>query len=47
LENLHDVAGQWQDALFPAFAQNTQLSVGQLQIFELEGQNLTGTQPVQ
>jgi hypothetical protein len=47
LENPHDVAGQWQVALFPAFAQNAQLGLGQLQIFELKGQNLAGTQPIQ
>jgi len=40
LQYFHDFGWQRQDALFPAFAQNVQLCIGQFQIFELKGQDL-------
>jgi hypothetical protein len=47
LKHFHDLAGQRQDALLSALAQYVQERVGQFQIFELERQNLTGTQAVE
>jgi hypothetical protein len=46
-EGFQNLAGQWQDTLFPALAQNVQKRIGRFQIFELEGQDLTGTQAIQ
>jgi hypothetical protein len=43
LQYIQDLPGQWQGALLLALTQNVQEGVGEFQIFELEGQDLTGT----
>jgi len=47
LEGFQNLAGQWQGTLFSTLAENAQQGIGQFQIFELERQDLTGTQAVQ
>jgi hypothetical protein len=47
LEDLEDFVGQRQDPFLGSLAEDAQLGIGQLQIFELEGQDFAGTQAVE
>ena len=47
VEGLDDFGGQGQDAGLASLAEDAQLGIGELQILELEGQDLTRTQAIQ
>jgi hypothetical protein len=46
LQDIDDFTGQWQDTRFVPLAGDAHLRIGQLKIFELKRENLTGTQAV-
>lgn len=47
MESFEDFTRQRQDALLVPLAQDAQMGIGQLEIFELKGQSFTGTQTVE
>ena len=46
-ENLDDFRRQRQNAFLVPFAEDSHLCLGQLEIFELKGQHLAGTQTIE